>query len=212
MPTRTYDNSRRLQRQADLKARIAAATAQLHAAQGVLATSYAQIAQRAGVSLPTVYKHFPSLDELLQACTGHVAAQAPEFPQDRMLQAADLAAAAAVLVEACDALNAHYEPWTGWREQLHLPLLQRQDEERRGRLLDICRLLLERHRAPGTHAQIAAVWEAVLHFDFWQRLLRDHKLSRAATRACQLNLMLAAVGPQPVVNSPSRPKSRKSSP
>ena len=192
MPTRTYDNSRRLQRQADLKARIAAATAQLHAAQGVLATSYAQIAQRAGVSLPTVYKHFPSLDELLQA--------------------ADLAAAAAVLVEACDALNAHYEPWTGWREQLHLPLLQRQDEERRARLLDICRLLLERHRAPGTHAQIAAVWEAVLHFDFWQRLLRDHKLSRAATRACQLNLMLAAVGPQPVVNSPSRPKSRKSSP
>jgi AcrR family transcriptional regulator len=212
MATRSYDNTTRRQRQSELKARIAAATAELHAAQGVFATSYAQIAQHAGVSLPTVYKHFPSLDELLQACTGHVATQAPVFPQERMLAASELAAAAAVLVEACDALNAFYEPWSSWREDAHLPVLQQMAQDRRSRVLALCQLLLERHGAPGPHAAIAAVWESVLHFDFWQRLVRDHKLSRSATRACQLQLMLAAVGPRPVVNSSPRPKPRKSSP
>ena len=56
MPPRPYDNASRQLQQAELKSRIAAAAAELHASQGALATSYAQIAERAGVSLPTVYK------------------------------------------------------------------------------------------------------------------------------------------------------------
>jgi AcrR family transcriptional regulator len=212
MPTRSYDNSTRQQRQAELKGQIAAATAELHAAQGVFATSYAQIAQHAGVSLPTVYKHFPSLNELLQACTGHVAAQAPAFPQERVRQAPDLPAAAAVLIDACDALNAHFEPWHGWREQEHLPQLQQLAKDRQARMLTLCKALLERHGAQGSHTQIAAIWESLLGFDFWQRLVRDHKLPRAAARTCQLNLMLAVLGPQPSIQSSPRPRKRKSSP
>jgi AcrR family transcriptional regulator len=210
MPTRSYDNSTRRRRQGELKEQIAAATAELHASQGVFATSYAQIAQRAGVSLPTVYKHFSSLDELLQACTGHVSAQAPAFPQERVLEAPDLSAAAGVLVEACDALNAHFEPWFAWRENRQLLVLQQQGEQRRGRMLALFTMLLHRHGASGSHAQIAAVWESLLHFDFWHRLKRDHKLSRAAIRACQLHQMLAALGPQPGMHSSQRPRSSKS--
>ncbi|GAB2577794.1 hypothetical protein GCM10027034_05390 [Ramlibacter solisilvae] len=212
MATRPYDNRSRRQRQDELKARITVATVELHAAQGVFATSYAQIAQRAGVSLPTVYKHFPTLDELLQACTGHVGDQAPVFPQERVLEAPDLPSAAAVLVDACDALNTHFEPWFAWRENKHLPLLQQQGEDRRARMLALCILLLKRHGARGSHDQIAAVWDSLLHFDFWHRLMHDHQLSRAATRACQLNLMLAALGPQPGIDSSPRPRSRKATP
>src|SRR5262245_37532092 len=142
MPPRPYNNETRDRQQAELKTRIAAATAELHAVQGVFATSYAQIAQQAGVSLPTVYKHYPTLDELVQACTGHVGAQAPAFPQERILAAPDLATAAAVLVDACDALNAHFEPWLQWREHSRVPVLQQQTEERRTRIVALCKALL----------------------------------------------------------------------
>lgn len=211
MSTRPYDNTTRQQHQVELKARIAAATAELHAAQGVFGTSYAQIAQHAGVSLPTVYKHFPTLDELLQACTGHVRALAPAFPQERLLEEPNLPAAVGVLVEACDALNAHFEPWFAWHENKHLPVLQQQGEQRQARMLALCSTLLERHGAPGPHAQIAAIWDTLLHFDFWHRLKRDHQLSRAEIRACQLKLMLAVLGPQPALKSSPRPANRKSS-
>ena len=66
MAPRAYDNHTRRQQQVALKESIAAVAAQLHASQGVLDTSYAQIAERAGVAIPTVYKHFPSLDELVR--------------------------------------------------------------------------------------------------------------------------------------------------
>lgn len=48
--------------------RIIEATMQLHAEQGIVATNWEDIARRAGVSLATVYRHFPSLDELVPAC------------------------------------------------------------------------------------------------------------------------------------------------
>ena len=48
--------------------RIVEATAALHYEQGVAATSYIQIAERAGVGPATVYRHFPTLGSLVTAC------------------------------------------------------------------------------------------------------------------------------------------------
>ena len=76
----------------------------------------ADIAQAAGVSLPTVYKHFPQLDSLFQSCTAHVGQAAPALPVDSILAAPDLASAALQLVDAMDQLNAYYEPWLVWRD------------------------------------------------------------------------------------------------
>ncbi len=76
MTTRAYNSESRHRKQAELKARVAVATVALHAAHGVSGTTYAQIADAAGVSLPTVYAHFPTQDALLQACTRHVASRA----------------------------------------------------------------------------------------------------------------------------------------
>lgn len=48
--------------------RIVEATMALHAEQGITATRWEDIARRSGVGLATVYRHFPSLDELVPAC------------------------------------------------------------------------------------------------------------------------------------------------
>lgn len=48
--------------------RIVDATLELHSEQGIAATSWDEIAARAGVGVGTVYRHFPSLDELIPAC------------------------------------------------------------------------------------------------------------------------------------------------
>lgn len=47
---------------------IVAAARDLHAERGLAATSWDDIAERAGVSTATVYRHFPSTRELVPAC------------------------------------------------------------------------------------------------------------------------------------------------
>jgi AcrR family transcriptional regulator len=47
---------------------IVASARSLHAERGLAATSWEDIAERAGVSTATVYRHFPSLAELVPAC------------------------------------------------------------------------------------------------------------------------------------------------
>ncbi len=60
--------SRRASAAAQTRQRIVDATLALHGEQGIAATSYDDIAARAGVGVGTVYRHFPSLDELIPAC------------------------------------------------------------------------------------------------------------------------------------------------
>jgi len=48
--------------------RIVEATVELHGKKGIFGTSWQDIARRADVSVATVYKHFPTLDELVPAC------------------------------------------------------------------------------------------------------------------------------------------------
>src|SRR5919199_571329 len=68
MSPRKYDMSRRAAAVEDTRRRIVDATLALHAEQGIAATRWEQIAARAGVGVGTVYRHFPSLDELVPAC------------------------------------------------------------------------------------------------------------------------------------------------
>jgi AcrR family transcriptional regulator len=196
MAPRAYNNETRLQQQAELKQRIAAATAELHAEQGAVATSYAQIAQRAGISLPTVYKHFPTQGQLMAACTGHVARQAPALPAAEILEAPSLAAAAETLVDAMDRIHAHFEPWKAWREHRLVPALGDMANRQRQQLTGLIAQVLARQLGAGEHHELAAVWESLLNFELWHRLVREHKLSRAAARRTLVQLLLAVAGPQ----------------
>jgi AcrR family transcriptional regulator len=53
---------------ADTRQRILEATVKLHGKNGIFVTSWQDIAREADVAVGTVYKHFPSLEELVPAC------------------------------------------------------------------------------------------------------------------------------------------------
>ncbi len=72
MKHRPYQLGRRAESAEETRRRIVQATFELHSEQGIAATSMKQIAQRAGVSIGTVYHHFPTLDETIMACGQHV--------------------------------------------------------------------------------------------------------------------------------------------
>jgi AcrR family transcriptional regulator len=65
---RKYDMGKRRAAVEETRQRIVEATLALHAEKGIFGTSWQDIARRADVSVGTVYKHFPSLDELVPAC------------------------------------------------------------------------------------------------------------------------------------------------
>ena len=191
MAARSYDSESRRRQQAERKARIAAATAALHAKKGANGTSYADIAAEARVSLPTVYAHFPTQRELLQGCTSHVATSAPVVPADRIFSAPDLSTAAALLVEAVVERHGHFEPWLAWREDRVIPFLAEMSDATREQLAALITRVLKRHLGPGDHRETVAGWESVLAFDFWYRLLRSHRLSRPAVRRVIVQSLIA---------------------
>jgi AcrR family transcriptional regulator len=207
---RKYNPATRLRHQAERKARIAAATADLHSAQGVAATSYAEIAARAGVSLPTVYSHFPKRDDLLQSCTSHVAAQAPPLQAESILAADDLPSAAQRLVAAMERQHLHFEPWLSRREDGVIPFLADMAAGMRRAQCEFVGQLLERHLGPGKRPETIAGWESLLSFDMWHRLVRGHGLSRAAARRIILQGLLALTGDRPTTG-PVPPTRRKPS-
>lgn len=205
MTTRTYNSENRLRKQAELRQRIAAAAAAIHARKGALATSYADIAAEAKVSLPTVYAHFPSLDALLDGCTRHVAAEAPALPVDAILAASTLDDAALCLVEAMEQQHLHFEPWLSWREDRVIPFLATLAGHVRDELASLVGRVLRQHCGPGAHRESIAAWETALSFDAWHRLARGHRLSRPAVRRAILQCLRATAPPQASKN-PSRSK------
>lgn len=84
MPRR-YRSTRRAQAVEETRRRILLATMELHGEQGILATSWEDIARRAGVALATVYRHFPTLGELVPAC-GALAEQFIQPPRPELAE------------------------------------------------------------------------------------------------------------------------------
>ena len=68
MTPRKYTMDKRRAAVEATRRRILEATLALHAEKGIFGTSWQDIARRADVSVGTVYKHFPSIEELVPAC------------------------------------------------------------------------------------------------------------------------------------------------
>jgi len=75
--SRPYRMSRRADLVDQTRQRITAAAAHLHTTVGPANTSIAAIAEEAGVTRLTVYRHFADLDVLFAACRAHWRAQNP---------------------------------------------------------------------------------------------------------------------------------------
>jgi AcrR family transcriptional regulator len=77
--TRTYQKTKRAEREAETRRRIVEATVALHTSIGPARTTISAIADKAGVQRHTVYSHFPEEVTLFAACTSHWALLHP-FP------------------------------------------------------------------------------------------------------------------------------------
>src|ERR671929_1986201 len=78
MTTRTYQQTRRAQHQAETRRRIVEAMVALHQEVGPARTTISAIAERAGVERLTVYRHFPDERSMFEACTAHYATVVPQ--------------------------------------------------------------------------------------------------------------------------------------
>lgn len=65
----------------ETRRRIIESAMALHAEQGVVGTTYEEIARRAGAAPATVYRHFPTLAQLLPACAQSVHVLRPVTPE-----------------------------------------------------------------------------------------------------------------------------------
>src|SRR5262249_20168365 len=68
---RKYHLGRRALHQEKTRQRIVEAAVALHMAVGPARASVLAIAKRAGVERPTVYRHFPTMKDLFNACSSH---------------------------------------------------------------------------------------------------------------------------------------------
>lgn len=175
MSPRAYQSPRRTEAQAATRQRILEATMALHAEKGCLATSYADIAARADVAIPTVYKHFPDLGTLVQGCTRHAAGGAPALGPEIFEGLPLVPERIAALVDAVYKAHAYFAPWKRWGETSRIEALKELSEWERKELRALIRLCF----APSgwMPPDFVALAEALLGFAAWSVLKRDPKVS-----------------------------------
>src|SRR6185295_8878842 len=79
--SRPYQMRRRAELVDETRERIVEAAVRLHTTVGPAHTSISTVADAAGVTRLTVYRHFPDLEHLFVACTSHwLAAHPPPDP------------------------------------------------------------------------------------------------------------------------------------
>lgn len=192
--TRIYRKARRAEAQGATRERILRATMALHLEQGVATTSYPEVAARAGVGAATVYRHFPTMESLVEACGAKVReAIAPPAPDAAAATFAGLATRAdrlQRLVETLDAFYARAEAplWSSVRDRDRVaPLARFLAEVGSG----VRALVAEALQAePGSQAVRVAA--ALADFAVW-RALAEGGLGPPARRRALRAVIAAAV-------------------
>lgn len=154
------------------QARIVKAAKVLHADQGLQGTSYIEIAQKAKVAQATVYRHFPSLDDLIPACASSIEVLQPITPkaaadmfqgQKNPLQRLEF-----IICGTCEC----YERESGWlqaarREGDLIPALSEIVQEQQKSLRTLVRAALDQ---TGINERGVQVLAALMDFPLWKSL------------------------------------------
>jgi len=164
-----------------MRRKIVEATMDLHTEQGILATSWEDIAKRADVALATVYRYFPTIDELVQGCGALVFETIrPPRPEDAPVLfdgATDMAERLRRLaVEFCALYERAEKPFVAARRDCDkIPRLQQFVDGHRATVEAYVREAL-RPTAPDEHkVRVAA---ALLDFPTWKAIV-DQGVDRA---------------------------------
>ena len=195
MASRRYDRRRRDEAMAATRMRIVAAIVELHAEIGPSRTSYAMIARRAGVAIPTAYKHFPDLAGLFAACIGHVSAAMPALGPDLFAKARTAADRFAALIPALFARHRHFAPWLRWsRREAHLlPDMAVYFTKMRERHLRLIRAALEPDYGARPPRALVAIVETLTGLDAWQTLTAENGLSSDEAADAVVDAVIALV-------------------
>ena len=159
---------------------ITAATARLHTSIGPANTTIAAIADEAGVTRLTVYRHFPDLEALFVACRAHWRSENP--PPD----SSTWSATPGLETRVRRALTAHYgwyrdhaeELFPIYRDMTTAPLGLQETMRAENRRLGA--LLVEGHAAEGESGRpMRAAARHLLAYPTWRSLAIDQGLSDA---------------------------------
>jgi AcrR family transcriptional regulator len=169
--SRTYELKQRAERQQETRRRIVEAAVELHSTLGPARTTIADIAERAGVTRPTVYAHFPDARSLFAACSGSVQETSP--PPDNAPWRA-IADPDERLETALTELYGYYTRLESLlenveRDAVTMPVLAEIEAERRRHLAETRDLLVEGR--PGGARTAHAIGHA-LEFGTWKSLVR----------------------------------------
>ena len=187
---RTYELKRRAERQEETRRRIVAAAVELHTTLGPSRTTVQAIADKAGVTRPTVYAHFPDARSLFAACSGHVRATVP-LPDPTPWES---------IPDPCERLETALRELYGYYARLEpllenvqrdaavMPLIAELGEQRIRYLEDTRRLLVRAWPARGpVRARLRYAIGHALEFNTWQSLVRR----QGSTTGEAIRLMVA---------------------
>jgi AcrR family transcriptional regulator len=186
---RQYQMRKRAEQMDDTLRRIVEATTSLHATLGPARTTIAGIAERAGVTRLTVYRHFPDDETLYNACSAHWRSQ-QQLPDPAAW--AELADPGQRLVAGLSDIYRFYRAGEPMllriqRDKRVLPeSLQQNLRDRDTRFRDV---LLEPFDAGTVSEELRGVVGHAVSFWTWHSLCRDNGLSDAA--AVQMMAALA---------------------
>jgi AcrR family transcriptional regulator len=191
--SRGYRMAKRAENVAETRQRIVEAAVTLHGTVGPAATTISAIAEAAGVTRLTVYRHFPDEPSLFAACTAHWAA-GQELPDPGAW--ARIGDATERLHAALADLYRFYrdaEPMlaNAGRDRAALPAPVRESAAAgEARQID---LLLRPFRVRGKRRRLvrAAIGHAV-SFWTWRSLCGDHRLSHEEAVRMMVELVSAA--------------------
>ena len=180
---RPYTLKARAQRKEEVHLRITKATVYLHGTVGPARTTVSDIAKIAGVRRATVYNHFPTDMDLLDACSSHWFADNP--PPD----SAPWAEIQDPSLRAIEALCAMYEYYDQGREMLEnvlrdAPLVPALDEILRRKWWPMMEGIIEILAKGWTsnEVQLRATLRVVLDFGTWQKFSVSHLSNNDAAR------------------------------
>jgi AcrR family transcriptional regulator len=189
---RTYELKQRAERQRETRRRIVEAAVELHTTVGPARASVTAIAERAGVTRPTVYAHFPDERSLFQACSGHVREEVPPPDPAAWRSVADPEERLEVALRDLYGYYERLEPLLDnvQRDAAVMPVVAEMNAYRMRYLEQIRDLLVEGWPARGAaRARLRRAIGHALEFRTWQSLVR--RQGCRADEAIQLMLALA---------------------
>ena len=184
--TRPYRKKERARQEAETRQRITEAVVDLHRTVGPANTTVTEVARLAGVGRMTVYNHFPTEADLIEACSTHWSRQNPLPDPEKWLEVEDPE------TRLGKALEGLYEWYTSTEDMMGKVLrdaaivqaLGELMEERWWALVDrMCDVLLQGRRLKGQrHRSARAAIRVALDFSTWRNLTGEGLGNRAAAR------------------------------